>query len=188
MPKFDLKSDIARNTVHSIVDRLAGTMQFHMQSITGKPVFLVKNTPVLNTALDLAFDSVGYHGIGDEVISNEKKFAHLCFWMLKLSPVGYTINSLNLLPGHVWASKKPISVPLEFGHISVNSLISYYTFCTLYCTNMSKTGDHSDIEKNCAKMIRNKHSEEVVRSISFHNYSARSMAMFLEALTMDRLP
>jgi hypothetical protein len=180
---FDLGSEDARKYVNTVISRLVSQTQVEIQKGTGKAIFLVKNTPLINTAIEKAEDSVRYHGIRNEQISNEKKFAHICFWMLKLCPISYTFRP-DFLAGRLWSTEHDVEIPFDFPHVPVNTHISYKMFVTLYCNNSFEIGNSA---KPIEKIVKHKHSSEVLRSLRFHNYSARSMAMYLETLMMEKL-
>lgn len=183
MQSFDLGTQDTKELVAKVISGLVSQTQLEIQKGTGQAIFLVKNTPVINTAIDKASDSVRYHGIQQSNVSNEKKFAHLCFWMLKLCPISYTRRP-NFFGGRFGGTEHSIDIPESFNHVPVNTHIAYKAFITFYCMNNSKDGEAAqDIES----IMKNGYSKEVIRSLRFHNYSARAMAMFLEALMMDRL-
>ena len=183
MPVFDLSSKVARDTIKEIISDLASETQLAIQETTGQRIFLVKNTPLINTAIDKAAETIDYHGIRADAISNEKKYAHVCFWLLKLSPISY-VGNIPVMGGRIVGTAQTINLTEAFPHIPVNTEIAYRLFVSLYCMN---NFDASEVTGKVKSMISAKYSTEVMRSLRFHNYSARSMAMFLETLMMDKL-
>ena len=189
--KFDLSDEATKILVNKLISDIVCQMQLSLQEETSKSVFLVANQYIINTAVDMASQSVKLHGIESDKISNEKTFAHLCFWLIKLNPVSYVTSLpfktiLQALASKFKEFDDVIAVEEEddFDHIPVNTEMAYRLYINLYCLNHY---DPEDALVKIDKMYNAKHSEEVKRSLRFHNYSARAMAMFLETLMMETL-
>lgn len=183
MKKFDLDSEKVLNLVNDYVSEIVSVLQFKVQQAGQSNLYLIKNTPLVNTAVDLASESIEYHGIPLPEVTNEKKCAHVCFWLLKLTPISY-VNKYPTLGRVSPPSKSPINIEATHPHIPFNTHVSYLTFLSLYCYN---NFPEDRVTTKVNEIYKKKYSSEIIRSLRFHNHSARSMAMFLETLMMERL-
>lgn len=191
MAEFDLTLDETIRFIDHTVTNISKHIQLSYQKY-GQSVFLIKNKPLMDAAIKNASQSVLLHGALPNEVDNVRKYAHLCFWMQKLHPITYITGSAFLpiaarivsiiLPNERFYEVKGLSD--NVGHIPVSAEAAYYTFLMLYCIE-EYTGD--DINKNFNQLINSAYTEEIISSFMNHNYSARSMSMFLETLMMDRL-
>ena len=172
----------------------------------GLGLFVVKNTAIVNTSVRLASKTVKYHEISEQKINNCKKFAHICFWLVKLQPLSvvptkdvYQIglsNIKNMMKGNFpevvqnkffqQLEEKVLDIPDKtpdgYSHL-INEQTSLNCFCTLVCR--SEFGDESP--KKIAKFFNSKMAAETLKSLKFHNYSARTMAMYCESMLMEKI-
>jgi len=185
MTDFHLENVETRKLVNYVISKFVAERQFELQYQTNKRVFLIKNKPLVNTCIDLASRSVRLHGIPDNLLSNEKKYAHLTFWLLKLCPISYVLNPpiTTGLAGRVKPNRTPLTVTDEIKHEPVNTKIAYHLFVALFCHNQF---DPDEAKAKFDSLINSEYSKEIVKSLRFHNYSARAMAMFLETMMMEK--
>lgn len=190
--KFDLSADEAKAAINKHVSDAAQQLQKSYRN-NGKNIVIVKNTAVINTAIELASQTVKYHGIPDKKISNCKRFAHVCFWLIKLHPVAFVrtkdlaviINAL--ISKYAVLKDRVIDISSDddgSADLRLNQLVALYTFATLVCDNFY---DKSEAEKRVSDFMESGAATEVIRSMQYHNYSARTMAMYLESLIQDKL-
>jgi hypothetical protein len=187
---LDLLSGKAIDVVNRVLDDVLISNQRRLHD-NGLALFLVKNRLLVNTALKLADRSVKFHDIPEEKISDIKKYAHVCFWMLRLQPISYTTDiaisdslksklpkvALTMFPK---ISDSFILVdPAIRSHVPGNVEASFFTFLSLSSANRLE-GEAFD--RFYKKFVSSSYCFQIINSLRFHNYSSRSMAMFLESL------
>ncbi|WP_166417451.1 hypothetical protein [Cochlodiniinecator piscidefendens] len=190
---FDLGAQNSIDLINTRVSDIAKQQQKAFRD-AGRGIVVIKNTKTLNTAIDLANTSVMYHGIAAKDVSNCKKFAHLCFWMLKLHPISFVRSSdvakiaLSVFKQAFPADANLVEIPEDaLGGIqthSLNQTAALVAFATLVCDNFY---DKQTAEQKVEKFMSSNLFNEVLRSMQFHNYSARTMAMYLESFVQERL-
>ena len=189
MGTFALKNPHSRKEIHWLISKIISNIQHEYQYTTSRRVFLVKNRVLVNTCMNLAAESVKLHGIADDQLTNEKKWAHLTFWLIKLCPISYVVDlplSAGIM-GRSDFSDKPIKLDddeKKFPHQPVNTKTAFHLFVALFCHNQFTA---AEAKQKYREAIKASYSEEIVKSFRAHNYSARSMAMFLETLMMEKL-
>lgn len=183
---FDFQAPSSRSLVKNSIDELTSTVQLTYQNATSKRMFLIINEILIENCLDYAEASVKLHGLESNDISDEKKWAHISFWLLKLCPITYITDiPIGLsFRGRLSPTNKTIKIKKDFNHISVNTQISYYLFIWLYCTNNFPDTDAKD---KFIRALSSSNTEETLDSLRRHNYSARSLAMFLETLMKEKI-
>ena len=189
--KFDLDGEDALSHINEVFTSAARQLQRTYRD-NGKNIVIVKNTVSLNTAIKLAAKTVQYHGIPPENISNCKKFAHVCFWIVKLHPASFVrASDVVALAKAVAADYFPLTediIDLRGDDIEadqkLNHILALYSFATLACDNFY---EKQEAEAKVSRFMGDNVATEVLRSIQFHNYSARTMAMYLESLITDKI-
>jgi len=179
--EFDFNTQSGQAKIQKIVTDRAKQVQERLHRVTGKPVQIIKNRPLVQTAIELAAKSVDLHKVTPkDDVSDTKRYAHLCFWLIKLTPISYIPKSFmtKVTGGQL------IKIPRDYYHFPVNTHIAYLTYLTLHVNSSFMRGE---AKAAILRMYATEQSNEVIRSLRFHNYSARSMAMFLESLTSEKL-
>lgn len=198
---FNLASDDAFKLVSLCLSDMTDAAAKSLGS-TGSGVIFIKNEIIIKTALKLANITINYHDIKPPLrISNCKKFAHITYWLLKLYPISYIpvkdVTRIGAAAGLVWAgAKKSGTSTIENKRLSdieksnlfkINELAATYMFTVLSANTHYNAGDSTKkiaafLEKDGSKQM-----VEITRSLKYHNYSARSMAMYLESLTYEKI-
>ena len=181
MVNFDFTTQVGRAAIQKVVSDRAVQVQKELHHARGTPIQIIKNRPLVNTAIDFANKSVDLHKImpADQV-SDTKRYAHLCFWMIKLTPISYIPKSLFSRLNY----QPVLKIDRDYVHFPVNTHISYLTFLSLYATS---THGVSGVKQAIKRMYETDASIEVMKSLRFFNYSSRSLAMYLESLTQDKM-
>lgn len=181
--KFDLTvADSKKSVVNTLIE-LARSYQASAREISGKSITVVANLALVDKAIGLAAESATYHEGKSYTVGVEKQFAYICYWMIKLAPISFIDFGVLNLKG-IFSPNEVKFVTSAFPDLAVNVELSYYLFVMLFCEHREST---SVASKRFERIIKSKYSEEVIHSLRFHNYSARSMAMYLESLVMDKL-
>lgn len=191
--KFNLSDKKALNTINNYVDFVSDYHQNRYYQ-NGHDLRLIKNRYLVNTAVKLASKTICYHEIPANDINNLKKYAHVCFWMLRIEPISYitkesakglvNLNPLKQFGINIKNDVKEINLN-NHQHCPVNAETSLMTYMTLALAH--KVKQKEDIPKHFKSIIASKYYERILDSIRYHNYSSRSLAMMLESLFQDKI-
>lgn len=202
---YDLNSDESKDLIDEMMTDAATRLRAKL-SDHGFSVIFLKNRRITNTAIELASKTVDYHGIrAPKVTSNAKIFAHACFWLVKLYPwsfietkdvLGLAKTAFNNYADVIFSepAKGILGVGESEPHVElvefddrtvfrINEFCALYMFASLIAYD--KYEDPNLASEKIEKFLISKKFVEVCKSLKFHNYSARSMAMYLEALAEE---